>query len=111
MRPILPEELKWYDPFDKNQREKILEHFKVKVDIRGNPNAPLKCMQPKWGYVWKYGGVSLVSAKSWNEDFARTVVGLAVYLYVVGVHPGLDDRLAIAYIRQGYENLNLKIKE
>lgn len=52
-----------------------------------------------WGYVWKHGAVTFFSPMT--EKQARMIAALSVYLYAIGVHPGLDHRLATAYILQG----------
>lgn len=98
MRLQLPKEFEYYDPFDLNHSEGILKHFNIKVDLAEERNG-IKT----WGYVWKYGGVTLTPESKLSEAQARAITALAVYLYAVGVHPGLDDRLATAYILQGWE--------
>lgn len=93
MRVEVPEELRYYDPFKKEDYEKVLAHFKVKVW----PDAT------HWGYSWKYGGVQMGIVDQYeSEDQVRAIVALAVYLYAHGTPCHMDDRLAHAYIKQGW---------
>lgn len=94
----IPEEFEWYDPFDQSHWEGILKHFDVRLD-----HSDEKPLGHSWGYVWKYGGGVLAPYQSLTEDQAKAVMGLSVYLYACGVRPGLDDRLAFAYIKQGWD--------
>ena len=87
----IPEAFEYYDPFDESHYEGILKHFNVEVSLE----------EGSWGYLWKYGGVTLGWENKLTKQQARAAAGLAVYLYVCGVHPGLDDRLALAYIIRG----------
>lgn len=101
MRLEIPDTFKYYDPFDLEHSEGILKHFKVEVDCRAERDG-----SRNWGYLWKYGGVTLAPESKLSEQQARAIVALAVYLYAVGVHPGLDDRLASAYILQGWSRIH-----
>jgi hypothetical protein len=94
----IPEEFRDYDPFYEPHSEGILKHFKVKVSLEEEDNG-----DKTWGYLWEYGGVTLGWEKQLTEKQARAAAGLAVYLYACGVHPGLDDRLALVYILRGGE--------
>lgn len=95
MRPKLPE-LEPYDPFNQNHYEKILSHFNVKVWAAYEKHFG----RSYWGYSWKCGGVQLCPESNLTEDMARAVSALAIYLYCCGVDCGLDDRLALCYIKQ-----------
>lgn len=107
-RPELPERFEMYDPFNTNEINDLISHFDIKVglDAEDHPRNPKLHGRKTWGYLWKYGGVTLAPEEKLSEAQARAIAALACYLYASGVSPHLDDRLATAYILAGWERTN-----
>ncbi len=82
-----------YDPADAVQREALLTAFNVQITKDEEES------YPGWCILWKHGG-GLVCPLSFDEDTARSVIVLALYLDLCGVDVALSCTLAYLYFKE-----------